>query len=133
MAAMSRTTSRALVISAMALAMIIGALLPELIGRNATRTEFVPAAPTGSISPIKTTYSGTGTFRVPGQFAAGIYIVTAGAGDFGCYWERLKALDGQDASVLSHGDASRGAYGRLVVTAKDRAVRMVGDCVWVKL
>jgi hypothetical protein len=97
------------------------------------RTEFVPAATPASAAPVRITYSGAGVYRVPDPFAAGTYMVTAGAGDFGCYWERLRALDGRKASVLSSGDASRGGYGRLVVTAKDVAVRMVGDCVWVKL
>lgn len=95
--------------------------------------QFIPVAAPSSTSPVRVTYSGAGLYQVPSQFAAGTYMVTAGAGDFGCYWERLKALDGRKASVLSSGDASRGGYGRLVVTAKDLAVRMVGDCVWVRL
>ena len=98
-----------------------------------TPAEFVQAAEPSAASPIHVSYSGTGAFRVPGQFAPGTYMVTAGAGDFGCYWERLKAFDGRDSSVLSHGNTNRGGYGRLVVTAKDRGVRMVGDCVWVQI
>jgi hypothetical protein len=95
--------------------------------------QFVSVASPASTSPVRITYSGAGLYLVPSQFAAGTYMVTAGAGDFGCYWERLRAFDGRDASVLSHGDASRGGYGRLVVTPKDLGVRMVGDCVWVRL
>jgi hypothetical protein len=96
-------------------------------------SQFVSVAAPASTNPVRITYSGAGLYLVPSQFAAGTYMVTAGAGDFGCYWERLKALDGRKASILSSGDASRGGYGRLVVSATDRAVRMVGDCVWVKL
>jgi len=97
------------------------------------RSQFVSVAAPASTSPVRVTYSGAGLYLVPSQFAAGTYMVTAGAGDFGCYWERLKAFDGRKASILSSGDASRGGYGRLVVSGTDRAVRMVGDCVWVKL
>ena len=71
-----------------------------------------------------------GMWLIGSQISPGRYRASTQSG---CYWERLKALDGRKASILSSGDASRGGYGRLVVTAKDVALRMVGDCVWVKL
>lgn len=112
-------------------ALLLGAGLSEVLPKTkqAEAVSFVP----GATGPIRETYGGSGTFRVPEQVAPGTYMVTAGAGDFGCHWERLKAYDGKEASILSTGNASRGAYGRLVVNPKDKGVRMVGDCVWVRL
>ena len=101
--------------------------------RSAGPAEFIQQAAPAEASPIKVSYSGTGTFRVPDQFPPGTYMVTAGAGDFGCYFERLRRLDNREASVISHGQANRGGYGRLIVTAKDAGVRMIGDCVWIQI
>lgn len=120
-------------ITAVALCCLAGAGAGYWAQSRDVRTEFVPAATPASAAPIRVTYSGAGVFRVPSEFAPGTYMVTAGAGDFGCYWERLRSLDNRKASVLSSGDASRGGYGRLVVTGKDLGVRMSGDCVWVRL
>lgn len=118
-------------------AVVVGVLGGAFSGYVAQRHDPGPAVfaepATVAAQPIRVTYGGNGTFLVPSQVAPGTYMVTAGAGDFGCYWERLKTLSTGSGSVLSHGDASRGAYGRLVVTKADAAVRMVGDCVWVKL
>ena len=133
MIVIARTTRRALAVVAVVACSVAGAYGGYWAQSRDTRTEFVPAAVPASTSAVRVTYSGAGLYRVPDPFAAGTYMVTAGVGDFGCYWERLRALDGRKASVLSSGDASRGGYGRLVVTATDRAVRMVGDCVWVRL
>lgn len=117
---------------------VVALLLGALTGYYAQNHEpskpsFVSVGAPSAEAQIHETYSGTGTFRVPAQVPAGTYMVTAGAGDFGCYWERLRALDGRKASVLSTGNASRGAYGRLVVTQHDVAVLFAGDCVWVRI
>ncbi len=122
-----------LAVIAVAICSLAGAYAGYWAQSRDTPAQFVPAATPASVAPVRITYSGAGLYRVPAQFAPGTYMVTAGAGDFGCYWERLRAFDGREASVLSHGDASRGGYGRLVVTPKDLGVRMVGDCVWVRL
>ena len=126
-------TKTVLSVTAVALCCLAGAGAGYWAQSRDTPAAFIPAAEPSSASPVRVTYSGAGVYRVPDQFAAGTYMVTAGAGDFGCYWERLRSFDGRKASVLSSGDASRGGYGRLVVTPKDAAVRMVGDCVWVRL
>lgn len=124
---------KVLSITAVALSCLAGAGAAHWAESRDVRTEFVPAATPPGAAPIHLTYSGAGVFRVPAEFPPGTYMVTAGAGDFGCYWERLRSFDNRKASVLSSGDASRGGYGRLVVTGKDLGVRMVGDCVWVRL
>lgn len=131
---MSRSVTAAVwTVIALTVGLLGGALAGYFLSVPEPTAGKVPDAVIVSAAPISVSYSGTGAFRVPGQLAPGTYLVTAGSGDFGCYWERVKSWDNRPQSVLSSGDAQRGGYGRLVVTAKDVGVRMVGDCTWRRM
>jgi hypothetical protein len=97
-----------------------------------TVTTSVPAA--AGTTPAKVTAKPTpatyadGTWKVGTEIKAGTYTTTAG--DFGCYWARLKNFDGDFSSIITNGNLDSGAHGRLTVKSTDKGLELSGGCQW---
>jgi len=98
--------------------------------------QFVQAAPDAvpeqAFPGVRTSYVGSGTFKVPSQVAPGTYIVTASGLTFGCSWIRLKVDDDKPKSVISSGTVNRGGFDHFTVSRSDRVLRLLGDCMWAQ-
>lgn len=75
---------------------------------------------------------GDGVWKVGLEVEAGTYTTTVPDTTPGCYWARLKAFDGEPASIIRNGLIQQGGKGRLTINSKDVGVEFSGECIWRK-
>lgn len=114
---------------------VAGYAAHEITAKPAAQFEpaAVAVAPQKAFPGARISYSGSGTFQVPGQVAPGTYMVTASGLTFGCAWERLKSVDDKPKSVIDSGAVNRGTFGQFTVSPSDKLLRLSGDCTWARL
>lgn len=102
---------------------------PQFVAGEELTVAALPTLP-GFIS----TWSGTGTLRVPSQVAPGVYLVSADDKALGCVWQRLKKADGKVSSIIANGQMAQGTVPQAVtVEAKDRYLQFLGGCAFRKV
>lgn len=102
---------------------------PQFVVGQTTTVAEAPVLP-----GFTSTWTGTGTLRVPSQVAPGVYLVSANDKALGCVWQRLKKTDGQITSIIANGQMSQGAAPQVVkVEANDRYLQFLGGCSFQKV
>jgi hypothetical protein len=110
------------------------ASLALLIGGCATPTNSSPETPSASPSATLTYHSPTwndGMWIVPDQMPPGKYQ-TVGT-EYGCYWERLSAADGQFNSIISNGNVPPNGPAIVEIKATDKFFKTERGCSWTPL
>lgn len=64
-----------------------------------------------------------------GVITPGLYIVTAIADSYGCYWERVRDFDGDVDSIISNGNIDEGKFARVNVKASDKGLHLDSGCL----
>lgn len=68
-----------------------------------------------------------GNENVPGEsLKPGTYRVTAG--EYGCYWARVKSFDGELGSIITNGNIDGGRTATIVVKKTDKGLQLQNDC-----
>lgn len=89
---------------------------------------------TAGSSPPASPAAGTitdGTWAVGTEITAGTYKTTVPAGSLNCYWARLKAADGEPASVIANKNHASGPVA-VTIAATDKWFESKGCGTWTR-
>lgn len=73
-----------------------------------------------------------GRLAVPADVLPGTYKASVPGDSIGCYWARLKAMDGEMASVIANGYSQPGAKVTVTIKATDKGFETQGCGAWTK-
>lgn len=71
---------------------------------------------------------GAGDYTVGRDIKAGTYHLTTGQDGINCYWARVKAFDGDLASVISNGNVGPNQKAQITIKPTDHGLDLQGDC-----
>jgi hypothetical protein len=88
---------------------------------------------TAKPKPAGNTITDEGQLLVGSEVKPGTYRATVPADSVGCYYARLKALDGELASVITNGIGEAGKKVTVTIKASDKAFETNGCGTWTKI